>query len=309
MCKANRLNFYHIAVKCALPLLVTLPLMACGGAASPTAPTLKTQSKRASASPTVINTAVQANGTATIALPPEIAAAFTKTLALSKVRYEITSEITYTKAGALVHQTGVSAKGEENGENQHLAISGIMNRSGQPGTYEFIKLEGVTYAKGLGGIPGVDPTQWYRFPKELGNVTRDAPSIKSLLTDLKFEDFHHANFASSGSESLDGQPCKIWSAQNAKLAQGFLGIANSSEASSQLQALDNAEFQVWVCADGYLHRITGLAQGHNPNAINNKASVQLTLRIFAQNADVKITPPSNAQDFQLPVQGAVTPTP
>ncbi len=217
--------------------------------------------------------------------------------------------MTYTQAGAPIHQPGVSAQGEENGQNQHLAISGIITRSGQPGTYEFIKLEGITYTKGLGGIPGVNPAQWYRFPKELGNVTRDAPSIKSLLTDFQVEDFHHANFVSSGKESLDGQTCNVWSAQNAKLAQGFIGIANNSEASNQLQVLDNSEFQVWVCADGYLHRITALAQGHNPNAINNKASVQLTLHIYDQNADIKITPPPNAQDFQLPAQGAVTPTP
>jgi hypothetical protein len=207
-----------------------------------------------------------------------------------------------------VEQPGLSATGDENGENKHLSLSGVMNSTGEIATFEFITLDGVTYVLGLKGIPGVHPDQWYKLPKEFGNVTRNAPSVKALLADMQIEDFRRGKFQSAGAESVSGLECTVWWAKNPKLAQGFVGIANSREAVNQLKALDSAEFKVVTCNDGYMHRITGHLEGHDPANPNNKASVKLSFLIFDHEAPVIITAPRNARDLHVATPGP-TPTP
>ena len=241
------------------------------------------------------------------ALPPAIAATFEKTRAVTRIRYDINSRVTLTRAGLSVDQPGMHAQGEEDGPNRHLAISCVMATSGQPATFEFITVDGATYTKGLSGIPGIDSTQWYRFGKELGNVTRDAPTLHSLLDDLETNDLKRGAFQKTGQETMDGEDCTLWVAQNPQLAQGFVGSANNSQAAAELAELDRSEFKLWTCSDGYIHQITALVAGHNPAHRNDKGEVQLTIHLFDHNKPVTISAPPDARDFQAPAQGP-TPT-
>jgi hypothetical protein len=295
-----------------ISFLIPIALAACGGAAaSPSTTPLATQITIVTATASVQATPPPDTPTAqTSSLPLEIVAAFKKTRAVKNVRYEITSEVSFVQNGATVRQPGLNARGAESGDNRHLAISGILNATGEVATFEFITLEGATYIKGLRGIPGVNPAQWYKFPKELGNVTRDAPSVKTLLAEFELQDLKQGTFVAGGSETVDGSACTVWTAHDPKLAQGFIGIANSHEAANQLQALDKGEFRVWTCADGYIHRITGSVQGHDPSNTQNQANVQMTFHLYDHDATIDISAPPDAQDFQVPVQGAdETPTP
>lgn len=243
-------------------------------------------------------------------LRPEISNAFLKTQQVENVRYEITSQVSFMRNGQPVQQPGLSARGEERGQDRHLAISGVMNTTGTIITYEFITLDGVTFAKGLSGLPGINPVQWYRMGKELGDVTRDAPSVKTLLADLQIQDFQRTVFEPGATDKLDNLDCTVWMAQNPKLGQGFIGIANSREAAAQLKQVDHAEFKLWICTDGYIHKIAGQVTGHNPDTPQDKASVTLTFLIFDQNTPITITAPANAQEFQLSFPEAQpTPTP
>ena len=232
--------------------------------------------------------------------PAEIADAYRKTLALQRVRYKITSLISYMQNGAPVQQPGLNARGAESGSNRSFAISGIMNTTGEPATFEFITLDNITYVKGLSGIPGVQPDKWYKFPPELGNFTRDAPGIKTLLADLKLDEQRANSFAHTGSEALDGHACDIWLANDSKLAEGFIGIANNAQATEQLQAVDGGQVRVWTCDDGYLHRLTGSLQGHAPDNSANKATMELDFVLFDHNVEIPLTAPPGAQDFQVP---------
>lgn len=271
----------------------------------------------ATPAPTLSPTTVATNSPATAphplptsTLPAEILAAFKKTRAVQNVRFEITSLVTFMQNGKTVTQPGLNAQGKENGENRHLAISGTMNSTGEMATFEFVTLNGVTYIKGLNGIPGVNPAQWYRFPQELGNVTHDAPSVKSLLSELEAQDLTQGAFQTAGNETLDNQSCTLWRAHNTKLAEGFIGIANNHDATGQLKALDDGEFLISICADGYLHRITGKVKGHNPDNPAQKASIQLEFHLFDHDTQIAITAPQDATDFQVPMQEAKeTPTP
>jgi len=232
--------------------------------------------------------------------PSQVAQVFARTRAIERVRYKITSAVALTQAGKLVPQNGLSAQGAENGDNRTLTLSGVMNEAGDVTTFDLIVLDGVTYLKGLNGIPGVNPAQWYRFPQELGNVTHDAPGVKSLLAQLEWQDVQNAVFQNEGSEMLDAQTCTRWLARDTKLAQGLLGIAGSARAGNQLQALDRAEFRVWTCSDGYMHRLTGLVEGHDPANPTARATVELTIELYDHDGAIEITAPENVQDFQAP---------
>lgn len=243
-------------------------------------------------------------------LPSEIADAFARTRSARSARYDITSRVSLTEDSQTTRQPGLEVHGAESGDNRQFAISGIMNATGQAATFEFITLDGVTFVKGLNGIPGVNPSQWYRFPQELGNVTHDAPGVKALLSQLEAQDIQNARFAGAGTETIDGQACAIWLARDPNLAKGLLGIAGSAQANAQLKALDQGEFRVWTCADGYMHRITGLVEGHDPSNINHRANIELTVHLYDLDADIAITAPPDAQDFQVPVTDeSETPTP
>jgi inosine/xanthosine triphosphate pyrophosphatase family protein len=289
--------------------LLVLTIAACGGESrpqSPAHPAAETLAPiaRADAAATIPSTFVK----------PQLSFAITDALARTRdvrnVRYEITSQVSLTQDSKTIQQPGLNAQGAESGENRQLTLSGIMNATGQATKFEFITLDGVTFIKGLNGIPGVNPAQWYRFPQELGNVTHDAPGVKSLLAQLETQDIQNAEFQNAGSETIDGQSCEIWYARDPKLAVGLLGIAGSAQANNQLQALDVGEFRVWTCADGFLHRLTGLVQGHDPSNPNNRATVQLTVHLYDHNADIAITAPPDARDFQVPItEESQAPTP
>lgn len=294
-------------------LLLLLMLWGCAGAAVTTVPLTALPNPTAltkTVSPTGSANSPTRNTTANDSLPAELGAAFAKTRDVRNVRYEITSQVTLAQNGTPVPQPGLQAHGEESGENHHLAITSVMNATGETATFEYITLAGVTYIKGLRGLPGVDPEKWYIFPKELGNVTRDAPGVKSLLADLEGAELERGNFQSEGTETLSGQACTIWSAKNPKLAQSFIGIANSQNGTSQMQSLDKGEFRIWTCPDGYIHRIAGSISGHDPANPGTQATMQLMFHIFDHDAAITISAPEGAQEFQLPVQGKeATPTP
>ncbi len=238
----------------------------------------------------------------------QVAESFARTRQVARVRYKITSAVTLTQDGKAVPQNGLSAQGAENGDNRQLTLSGIMNATGDAATFDLIVLDGVTYLKGLNGIPGVNPAQWYRFPSELGNVTHDAPGVKSLLAQLELQDVQNAAFQNEGSETIGAQTCTRWLARDTHLAQGLLGIAGSARAGNQLQALDRAEFRVWTCADGYMHRLTGLVEGHDPANPSQRASVQLTIELYDHDGAIDITAPKDVQDFQAPPSETVPPS-
>lgn len=243
-------------------------------------------------------------------LPPDVSGAFLKTKNASNIRYQISSTVTFTRDGKPVTQPGISAQGEGSGANQHIALSGMMNATGQLATFEIIIVDGETFIKGLAGIPGIDTGAWYHFPQELGNVSKDAPTAKTLLADLDIQDLQRGQFKQNGSATLDNMNCVIWSAQNAQLAQDFSGIANSAEADRELERIDSSEFKLWTCSDGYMHQIQGVVKGHNSQNPSDAAIVELNFHLFDFDAPVKITAPQDAKEFQLPQRPPpTTPTP
>lgn len=281
-------------------ILLALTLTACGQSNAPRPETpLPTASiqNAAAATPTVMPANAASSETLLHALQ--------KTLAAPNARYELAAQITLTQNDAPIAQPGIRARGQENGANRQLVLEG---GPGASATFEFIVLDGETFIKGLSGMPGIDPAQWYRFSNELGNITRDAPNRNTLLAALNPQTLEQSGFASAGHETFDGQDCSIWLTQDLKLVSNFIGIANSQV--NDLNKQNAGELRVWTCADGYIHQLRGSLQGHLPANPTAPATMQLTVHLFDYDAPITITAPDDARDFQAPVQTAdETPSP
>jgi hypothetical protein len=283
-------------------LSTSILLLSCGTTPAPTAlpPTVSQNSPPAATIP--------AQNTTPEPLPAAISDALEKTKNINRVRYEIQVNASFADNGAATQQPPVITQGEENGADRHLVIQGMHSANGELLPYEAITVGQVTYIKGLNGISGVDPNTWYRFTAELGNITRDAPTVKKQLAELQNDEFKRGQFQSTGKETLDNLECTIWASQNEKLAPAFLGVNDDPELAAQVQVLDNSELQIWTCADGYVHRVHAALQGHNKKNSAHQSGVQVNFRIYDQNGKIAITAPSGAQDFQLP-STETTPTP
>lgn len=292
----------------AAPDLTTASSPAPVGLKTTPSPNLPSSSPGVTANTAELRTPTSSPRPSVSDIPEELGAAFDRTKAATKIRYEIASTATFTVNGISRSQPGISAKGEGADGNQHIILSGVMNATGQITSFEFILLDGETYIKGLAGIPGVDPTLWYKFPPELGNITGDAPTARSLLADLNPDDFSKGGFSVTGVETLDGQSCHIWTAQNNRLADDFGGIANDQDVERELKQIENAEFKLWTCPDGYMHQMSGFVQGHDPDRPSDKATVELKFHMFDFGQTINIVAPPDARPFEVPGRNG-TPTP
>ncbi len=282
-------------------------------ATATTAPTTVPVATAASAAPTPAPSGGTGAGSSTTAAPPgnlpeDLANAVTKTKDVKAARYDITSNVSFTENGQLKNQPGISGKGESNGTDSHMALTGITDQTGQSQSFEFIQAGGDTYVKGGLGIPGLDANSWYKFPRTGGDVTKGAPTATSLLSGLDPEDFRPGNFTATGIEVLDLQPCRVWSSTSTKLGEDFSSGSGNEIADRQLKAVDKADFKVWTCADGYLHQIKGHIEGHDPDVATDKATMDLTLHVYDFGSNIAINPPAGAKNFEIPGLN-VTPTP
>jgi hypothetical protein len=116
-------------------------------------------------------------------------------------------------------------------------------------------------------------------------------------------------FRKTGSETLDGQRCDVYTADKNSSLELFRSL-NTSGAPNQdaLGALDNAETKIWICDDGYFHQLAMNMEGHSQSNPAQKTAIQLKMRVFDLNANIKITAPANAAPMQAPAFFFGTPT-
>lgn len=101
------------------------------------------------------------------------------------------------------------------------------------------------------------------------------------------------------SEMLDGVQCDVYARDKATAAAIFMGMLMGQQVSPNEQAttlFDEAEGQVWLCADGYIHQAS-LSVKPKPQP-GQPASVQKSdfiAHLYDFNADIQITAPANVR--------------
>jgi hypothetical protein len=213
------------------------------------------------------------------------------------MRFEFESAITLLQSGETTKVPGLSLNGQDSTLNRHVTISGTTSDTNEFITYELIILEEEVFLKGLTGMPGIDPAQWYILPADIQAGVRRLPTARGLLASFNPTDVGNAQFERAGNETLDDQACSIWSAQHSPSAQNLLGVTADSQLKEQLGDIDSAEFSLWTCADGFIHLMTGQVQGHDPENEENKSTVTLRFRLSELDETLEIQAPTGARPF------------
>lgn len=295
-------------------------LAGCGGifptpTPTPTATPLPTAT--ATATPTVTATRPRPTATPANPMPPAIAFALNKTQEARSMNFEFESLVTLTQAGQTKKVPGLALKGFDSTLNRQVSISGTTSDTNEFITYEIVVLGADVYIKGLGGN-GLNDQQWYKLPEAAQGGVRRLPTARGLIASFSPEDVSKAQFKADGSETLDDETCSVWSAQNPENAQTLIGVTAESDLRKQLGEIDQTEFKMWTCADGYIHLMTGQVQGHSAENKEDLATVTLRFQMnhFEEAFDVQAptgaipfpNAPAPATEAPTQVNASATPT-
>lgn len=292
-------------------LLTSLLLVGCGLAPSPTptptpAPTAVPTDTPIPAPPT----ATRPPPTATRAdvLPQAVAFALNKTQNARSMQFDFESAVSVTEGGKTNKMPGLAIKGADSTLNRNVVISGTTTDTNEFITYDVIVLGNQVFIKGLVGVPGVDPEQWYELPEASQTGVRRLPTARGLIASFDPGEVGKAEFQQSGSEELDGEKCTVWTAQNADFARQLIGVSEESDLRKQLGEIESSEFKIWTCADGFIHQMSGIVNGHAADNPDNAATVTLKFRMSDFDSAVDIEAPTDVKPFPAPPSQA-HPTP
>ncbi|MCI0476085.1 MAG: hypothetical protein L0Y55_07540, partial [Anaerolineales bacterium] len=243
----------------------------------------------------------------TNALPPAISFALNKTQGARSVVFDFATGITAVQDGKTTQLPGFALKGKDSTLNRHVTVSGTTSDTNEFITYEVIVFGENVYVKGLTGVPGIDPTLWYALPAEIQASVRRLPTARALVASFSPDDFEKAKFQAAGTETLDGEKCTVWAAQDAASIQKIIGVTEANELKKQMGEIDASALKVWTCADGYIHKIQGQVQGHDAQNKSNTVSIQLHFQMNEFDRALDIQAPADAKPFQPQAPTTATP--
>ena len=233
------------------------------------------------------------------ALPPAIAFALNKTQSANSMEFEFESAVTMVQGGQTKTIPGLALKGFDSTLNRDVLISGTTSDTNEFISYQVVVVGEDVFIKGLGGN-GLDEKQWYQLPQEMQAGVRRLPTARGLISSFSPEDVGKAEFQAAGNETLDDENCSVWSAQNPTFARTLIGVSEESDLRKQLGEIDGAEFQLWTCADGYIHQMKGNVRGHSAQNTADTVTVTLNFQMKDFNVARKIEAPTGVKPFPVP---------
>lgn len=302
-------------------LVIAAVAIGCGASPTPVPtdtpvpPTIAPTAVPATVAPTAVPAAASGGGTLQDALN-HVKAATAYRLDLS-----ITGTGNFAATGAPTPQPGdenkpitlVTMKGEINGKDAHLTLQGELTSllgidPSKP--FEVISYQGAAYVKGPVPLLGATEEKWYLAPPEAASVAQPPLTPGALLASFGDAGINPADFKEAGTETLDGASCTIYSGDKSAVINAFSKLGGAAGATqADLDSIDNAQFNFWVCPDGYLHQIRMLIEGHDKTKPDQKGTFEIVMKASDFNSDIKITPPTDASPLTLPVQAGGQPSP
>lgn len=204
-------------------------------------------------------------------------------------------------------------QGEQSGADLRYALSGFIASfiglvSGfdpDSNTLEISNVGGSVYMRST--LPNETQPRWYLIPPDQTESTRFAP--QDLLAPLAQAVYPDSAFASSGQETLGNQNCNIYTATRAafdavlpELAQ--VALLNTETVTTD--TIERAEYKLWVCPDGKLHRIRYNFDAHTATDATKKGSLALEVNITDYDANIVIQAPAGAVPFVPDATGTLT---
>lgn len=182
----------------------------------------------------------------------------------------------------------VDWKGEGKGEpaSQHYIYSDTLVKNA-----EVIRIGEQVYVRDANA-----PNEaWSLVPAEL--LFQYVSYTPRAVIAIMFNDL--ASFSKSGTATLDGLNCEIFSQSKAGAAATFASMLTNIKTppSDEISALfESAEAHVWLCEDGYIHQTQLIVE----LKASGSGKTELKTRLYDFDKDIQITAPTNLIPFPTP---------
>ena len=304
---------------------VALALAACGQDASPPTPTLAPTATLAP-TPTLTPTPTSVPATATSIAPEATPAGedtgsntSSGTTLLSALQnaktantYRVEMEMRAKGDLGLVGQAGSSGDfvslfnltGEFRGTEAHYTMKGLLRQ-----------LLGIDASKGLEAIIagdkyymhgpvnmlGATEDKWYVIESSQSQAIQPPIQASDVLSTVAGSDIDLSAFTQSGSETIDGKTCVVFSGDKDATMKAFTALDTGVVAASGgIGQVKNAELSFAMCDDGYPHRMSMMVEASSKDAPDKTFAVAVDMHMYDFNADISITAPSDATPLELP---------
>lgn len=196
--------------------------------------------------------------------------------------------------------TVLSMEGRQNFEDSSWKIKGliVMFLSGNPDDQvEFLTIGQRMYLHGPLPMFGAREDRWYYAPKSASRDLADS-TPNEFLKDLSGAGNGIPAMRANGAESLDNKSCVKYSADEREAAQFFQSLNEGGSIKRNLGTgqgnLERGVLHVWVCEDGYVHKMEMGIQMRAPEAPNQIAAIGFTVRLNDMNIIVPLQEPKDA---------------
>ncbi len=178
-----------------------------------------------------------------------------------------------------------------NGKDSHMVMKGyimtVLNMDPNKGL-EVISVGDKSYVKGPQPMLGAFDDKWYYGPRSTVGATFDSPDL------YRGQDPDWAGFVKSRTETFDGIKCDVWTGGKEETFRFFNEFSNTGlDSNNSFDQLDRADTGIWLCADGYVHQISMILEGHPAGSASQKGGITTRLHFYDMNKPLKIAAPAN----------------
>jgi hypothetical protein len=280
------------------------------GAAPPTQPA-------AASAPSATDGQTAASGGSNGAVADSLTAAFDRSQLLSAYRFEFVMSgkvplaALPTSANA-ANTTLLELTGAASGKNIHLTLKGLalsfLGGDVAKGVQAMV-VDQTLYIHGPLSFGGMTEDRWYKLSGSAASQFKSVP-IQPSKDRAQANKIVDSGFKVTGEEMLDGQQCKVYSANKAELIKMF-EEASKTAPSSQIESfqdsldemnLDKLDISMWTCADGFFHQLTASIAGRGKSTSSQDFTLDLKLRLYDLNQKINIVAPADAKpldDFDI----------
>lgn len=240
--------------------------------------------------------------------PPTAAPAASLSAAMKKmetaVSYRVELSMTANNLPGLGADLGpgplIEAKGEVDGKNNRLEMKGLIAvfLSGSPTeTVELLTVDGKTYMKGPLPLLGATEAKWYA-----DDGMSSSNPVEGLFKSGQ-ADFKDADFSRTGTVTLDGKRCDVFTGNKDALARIFnqsgLGTFTNDAEANQSEITAGA-LRVAVCDDGFVHSLNMDIQMKLDELPNQSVDFSLGLRLSDFGMSFKLEAPKDLGTLSAP---------
>jgi hypothetical protein len=164
-------------------------------------------------------------------------------------------------------------------------------------TFEVRALKDRVYMKGPMPAIGLAEDRWY-YKQRIPQLDLSDTSPGAFLDDISSPETTLPMMRTAGAEVLDDKGCSIYRGADSAAVELFLRLGSRLRLDNTMSRVrDNIErgvLNVWVCDDGYVHKLEAGIRIHPPAGSTEPQSFDVTLRLNDFNIIVPIQEPTDA---------------